>query len=265
MTGKPKGAHLVGSVPLPDAESVFRVCAEHLGDRLHRVTDGETGPRLDWIVWQLHRFMADPQFEVIPPGPQLRLAEPSDRLERRCLDRRLRFRRAGGRGKRRLVLELFSDLQAAGDLPSHWRFQVSLPTPFAPISAFVVSGLELTLEPAYEMAMQREVERIAAVVPHDKLAFQWDTAAEFGILEGVFPGYFEGDVRRGVLDRLIRYASWVPSDVQLGYHLLFGDEHEHFKQPVDAGKLADIVENAPCAGVNRPLTWIHLPVPRDPR
>ena len=27
MTGKPKGAHLVGSVPLPDAESVFHsVC-----------------------------------------------------------------------------------------------------------------------------------------------------------------------------------------------------------------------------------------------
>ena len=124
-------------------------------------------------------------------------------------------------------------------------------------------GLELTLEAAYETAMQREIERIAAVVPHDKLAFQWDTAAEFGILEEVFPPYFEGDVRQGVLDRLIRYASWVPADIELGYHLCYGDyEHEHFKQPVDAGKLVDIA-NALTAGVNRPLTWIHLPVPRD--
>ena len=159
--------------------------------------------------------------------------------------------------------ELFSDLQGSGDLPSQWRFQVSLPTPFAPISAFVVPGLELTLEAAYETAMQREIEQIAAVVPHDKVAFQWDTAAEFGILEGVFPPYFEGDVRQGVLDRLIRYASWVPPDIELGYHLCYGDyEHEHFKQPVDASKLADIA-NVLAAGVNRPLTWIHLPVPRD--
>ena len=26
MSGKPNGAHLVGSVPLPDAEAVFRAC-----------------------------------------------------------------------------------------------------------------------------------------------------------------------------------------------------------------------------------------------
>ena len=263
MTGKPKGAHLVGSVPLPDAESVFRACAEHLGDRLHRVTDGETGPRLDWIVWQLHRFMADPQFEVIPPGPRNYAPNPRIALRDGVTTDDFDFGALGYAESAVSSWELFSDLQAAGELPSHWRFQVSLPTPFAPISAFVVSGLELTLEPAYETAMQREVERIAAVVPHDKLAFQWDTAAEFGILEGVFPGYFEGDVRQGVLDRLIRYASWVPSDIQLGYHLCYGDfEHEHFKQPVDAGKLADIA-NALSAGVNRPLTWIHLPVPRD--
>ena len=49
---------------------MFRASAEHLGDRLRRVPDGETGPRLDWIVWQLHRFVADPQFEMIPPGPR---------------------------------------------------------------------------------------------------------------------------------------------------------------------------------------------------
>jgi hypothetical protein len=111
--------------------------------------------------------------------------------------------------------------------------------------------------------MQREIEQIAAVVPHDRLAFQWDTAVEFGILEEVFPPYFPGDARQGVLERLVRYASWVPADIELGYHLCYGDfEHAHFKQPVDTGRLVDIA-NALSAGVNRPLTWIHLPVPRD--
>jgi hypothetical protein len=50
------GAHLVGSVPLASAETVFETVAEQLGDRLRRLPDGETGPRSDWIVWQLPVF-----------------------------------------------------------------------------------------------------------------------------------------------------------------------------------------------------------------
>ena len=225
--------------------------------------DGETGPRLDWIVWQLHRFMADPQFEVIPPGPRNYAPNPRIAVREGTGTDAVDFGALGYAESAVSSWELFADLQAKGDLPSHWRFQVSLPTPFAPMSAFVVPGLELTLEAAYETAMQREIEQIAAVVPHEKLAFQWDTAVEFGILEEVFPPYFPGDARQGVLERLIRYASWVPADIELGYHLCYGDaEHAHFKQPADASKLADVA-NALSAGVDRPLTWIHLPVPRD--
>lgn len=46
------GAQLVGSVPLANAETVFRTLSAGLGDRLRRLPDGETGPRADWIVWQ---------------------------------------------------------------------------------------------------------------------------------------------------------------------------------------------------------------------
>jgi len=38
------GAHLVGSVPLPDAEAVFRAVSA-LGADLRRLPDGETGVR----------------------------------------------------------------------------------------------------------------------------------------------------------------------------------------------------------------------------
>ena len=37
----PKGALLVGSVPLADSEQVFRAAVEILGDRLRRVPDGD--------------------------------------------------------------------------------------------------------------------------------------------------------------------------------------------------------------------------------
>jgi hypothetical protein len=48
----PVGAHLVGSVPLPEVEAVFVIAASALGDRLRRLPDGEPGARADWILWQ---------------------------------------------------------------------------------------------------------------------------------------------------------------------------------------------------------------------
>jgi hypothetical protein len=263
MADKPNGAHLVGSVPLPDAESVFRATAEHLGDRLRRVPDGETGARLDWIVWQLHRFMADPRFEVIPPGERNYAPNPRVAVKEGIAIDDVDFGTLGYAEAARESWAVFSRLQASGDIPASWRFQVSLPTPLAPIHAFVLPGQELALEPAYEAAMRRDVEEIASFVPHDKLAFQWDTAVELGILEEVFPAYWSGDAREGIIDRLVRYGSWVPEGVELGYHLCYGDfEHAHFKQPADTSKLVDLA-NALAARVARPISWIHLPVPRD--
>ena len=141
---------------------------------------------------------------------------------------------------------------------------MSLPTPLAPIHAFVVPGQELELEPQYETAMQREVDEISSLVPHDRLAFQWDTAVEFGIARERVSGVLPRRPRPGILERLARYASWVPDDVELGYHLCYGDaDHAHFKQPDDASKLVDIA-NAVAAALDRSLNWIHMPVPRDP-
>ena len=42
--------YLVGSVPLPDAASVFRTVGTALGSRLRRLPDGEAGARLDWVM-----------------------------------------------------------------------------------------------------------------------------------------------------------------------------------------------------------------------
>src|SRR2546428_2535669 len=63
------GVHLVGSVPLANAEDVFRTVAAQIGDRVRRIPDGETGPRCDWIVWQLPVFTSHTDLEVAPPGP----------------------------------------------------------------------------------------------------------------------------------------------------------------------------------------------------
>lgn len=49
---QPYGVHLVGSVPLANAEEVFRTTSSILGGRLRRIPDGETGVRSNWIGWQ---------------------------------------------------------------------------------------------------------------------------------------------------------------------------------------------------------------------
>src|SRR6516162_2384466 len=46
-----RGVHLVGSVPMADAEEVFGKVSDALGNRLKRLPDGETGARRDWITW----------------------------------------------------------------------------------------------------------------------------------------------------------------------------------------------------------------------
>ena len=72
------------------------------------------------------------------------------------------------------------------------------------------------------------------------------------------PAWF-GETRAGVLERLLRVSRHVPADVELGFHLCYGDDyHGHFTVPADAGKLVEVA-NALAAALYRPLNWIHLP------
>lgn len=256
------GAHLVGSVPAASAEVVFRSVAAEIGDRLRRIPDGETGPRSDWIVWQLPVFTSQPQLEVVPPGPNSWRPLPRVRLGEGVRPENAAFAALGYAEAAIASYRIFARLKRDGLIPVACRFQVCLPTPLAPICAFVVPEHQALLERAYEDRLLGELRLVLEAVPHDQLAIQWDTNFEFGMLEGVFPVWFE-DVKGGILERLLRLSRQAPPDVELGYHFCYGDvQHRHFKEPADAGKLVDVA-NALAASLGRPLNWIHLPVPRD--
>src|SRR5258708_9192626 len=62
---------LVGSIPLADAEAVFRMLASKLGTRAKRYPDGETGHRTNWIRWQRHVFERPPNFELQNQDPAM--------------------------------------------------------------------------------------------------------------------------------------------------------------------------------------------------
>jgi len=256
-----QGAHLVGSVPLASAEVVFQTVGAEIGDRLRRIPDGETGPRSDWIVWQLPVFTSQPQLEVVPPGPDSWRPLPRVRLGEGVRADSVVFEALGYAEAAIASYRVFARLKRDGLVPVACRFQVCLPTPLAPISAFVVPEHQGVLERGYEERLLAELQAILREVPHDQVSVQWDTNFEFGMLEGVFPVWFE-DVKGGILERLLRLSRQVPSDVELGYHFCYGDvQHRHFKEPADAGKLVEVA-NALAASLGRPLNWIHMPVPR---
>jgi hypothetical protein len=257
-----QGAHLNGSVPLQNSEAVFREVSSSLGDRLHRLPDGETGVRSNWIGFQSGVFDATGQFDLVAPDPKayapLPLFTPREGVD----PRQIRLGRLGYADAAKASYEIFAALKREGKIKPGVRFQVSLPTPLAPVAAFVTPAAVVAVEPVYEAALLGELDEIVASVPHDELAIQWDAAVEFGMLEGVWPVAFK-DVRKEVLDRLVRIGNRVAADVELGYHLCYGDAgHRHFIEPADTSKLVDIA-NAVTAALNRPVQWISLPVPRN--
>ncbi len=243
------GAHLVGSVPLADPETVFRAVAGALGPHLDRIPDGETGERKNWIAWQ---------YGVLASAPGLVPFATGDRgYLRRQLVRCVappEFGSLGYAGAARVSFTIFDRLQREGVIPPHVRFQVSLPTPLAPITVFVQLEDRARVEPAYEQRMLAEVTEIAAAIPHDRLAIQWDVAVEVGLLEHAFPSDVD---EQGIRERLSRIARAVPADVALGFHLCYGDfGHQHFMNPRDAEVLVRLANTLP-----RPLDFLHLPVP----
>jgi SAM-dependent methyltransferase len=254
------GLHLVGSVPLGSAEEVFRRTAQALGDRLRRIPDGETGPRSDWILWQYPVFSSRPQFEVGPPGDATYRTLPKLLLSSGSASD-VTFDSLGYAETAIASYRLFARLKRDSAIPPHCRFQVSLPTPLAPVSAFVAPEFQAALEPVYEAALLGELAQILAVIPADQLSIQWDARVEFAMLEGFTPAWFS-EIRGGVLERLLRLARHVPSGVELGFHLCYGDEaHGHFVELQDCRKLVEVA-NALSASLSRALNWVHVPVPR---
>ena len=77
------GVHLIGSVAMDDAESVFRAVAGELGPWLKRIPDGETGERHRWIYWQREMLMRHRAMEIDPEAALFDLVQWDGKLIRR--------------------------------------------------------------------------------------------------------------------------------------------------------------------------------------
>ncbi|MGH3540887.1 MAG: hypothetical protein ACRDTO_00705 [Mycobacterium sp.] len=136
------GAHLVGGLKAPNATSALRTTSRVLGRHVHAVTDGETGSRDQWILWQLPKLLAVPGISAgegtksMPAGtdpvydgvfPNLTIAPSVTALAARYL---------GYADAAEDSYLVFQRLREIGVIPRGVKFQVSLPTPYATVVMF---------------------------------------------------------------------------------------------------------------------------------
>jgi len=259
--------HFVGSIPLPDAETVFRTLSSATGSHLLRLPDGETGIRKSWIRFLQDVLAENPAIELAKDVPPFKFTQwdgkvvreiPRLRLKPGAKPRAEEFK-TGYADMAIASWGLFERLQKAGAIPAGVKFQVSIPTPIAPTYNNMVPADRPGLLPALTQHFIGEVEKIAKAIPNDRLAIQWDVCQEVLAWEGY---YDKGpiDFRTEAIDVLTKIGDAVPAQIELGYHLCYGSPaDEHMVLPKDSGLMVEMT-NAIVAHVKRPIQFFHLPV-----
>ena len=242
------GAHLIGSVPLSDAETVFRTVAGELGPFLARIPDGETGNRHRWIWWQREMLLSHPAMELDPDTPPFELHQWDGALIRTT--DWLRFRTGvdpatvtfdtGYAAAARDSYAVFRRLRDTGEIPAGVRFQVCLPTPMASGYMYVSPGSLAAYLPAYERALLAALREIVGAIPHPDLSIQWDVCQEVLVFEHYFPHS-------------------PPSYKDLCYG---SPRDEHVVMPKDAAIMVELTQGL-LARLRRPMDFLHIPVPKD--
>ena len=266
----PRDVHLVGSMPGANAAEVFERVSAALGQRLQRIPDGETGERQDWIVW-LERVFAD--------SPALEQSDEVFRLHATATPR-IRYRLRPGRTAADVTFDNlfyadiaersyqdFARLKRAGKIPAHCRFQVDLVPAHSVIWLFLTDSLHAPVDPIYNTALKREIDKIAARLPHGEIAIQFDVAsAVFARLERNDASSYGRDKAATLAtfsNILIDLGNHVPRDIELMFHFCYGDSnHRHVVEPTDMSDMVAMA-NRLGQGMGRSIELIHMPVPRN--
>jgi hypothetical protein len=266
----PRNVHLVGSVPMADASEVFESVSSALGPRSKRLPDGETGARGDWITWLEPVFAENPAF--VKSGEFFQVHATGTGRERYTLKQGfapqdVHFANLFYADIAARSYADFKRLKDTGGIPAGTRFQVDLVPAHSVIWLFLVEGLHAPIDPVYNDALIREIDKIAAAIPHDELAIQFDIAsAVFARLqrnEASGYGRSKAQMQETFAKIAVGLGNRVPVGIDLLYHLCYGDSnHRHVIEPTDMGDMVEFA-NRVSRQIARPIQLIHIPVPRN--
>jgi methionine synthase II (cobalamin-independent) len=259
--------HFVGSIPLPDSETVFRTLSKATGPHLTRLPDGETGIRKSWIRFLQDVLSGNSAIEFAKDMPPFKFTQWDGKVIREIPRLRVKpgatIDPAGfDTGYAAMAIEswkVFERMQKAGEIPAGVKFQISIPTPIAPTYNNMVPGDRQKMLTALVPHFLGEVQKIADALPNDRIAIQWDVCQEVLAWEG----YYDNgpvDFKTETIDVLRKIGDGVPEPVELGYHLCYGSPaDEHMVLPKDMAIMVEMT-NAIVASVKRSIQFIHMPV-----
>jgi hypothetical protein len=256
------GAHLVGGIKAESAEEAMRTVGGTLGKHIYAITDGETGPRKGWVLWQMDKLAA---IDGITMGgiEETQGGRQTVQIPKLVVDgslTELPGRALGYADAALASYEIFVRLRNEGVIPAGVKFQVSLPTPLVAVVSFVDEKQQDRFYPIYAAAMAAEAADIIKAIPADDLMLQFDVAGEIALLCGAFPAppgeLGDKDFILGELRKLLALA---PKGVEHGVHLCYGDfGHTHFAVPQDLSLLVELAN-----GIGDAADFIHMPVDRE--
>lgn len=260
----PRPVHLVGSVPLTSAADVFEAVGCHLGALIPRVPDGETGERLQFIGWQEKIIQSAVGLQPAGEWQVAGKRTVTYGLAPNTTAADVKLGPLGYAKAAEASFQTFMRLRAAGKLPAATRMQVSLPTPLTVMIKYAARDSLRALWPVYERQMLNELSEILRAVPADSLAIQWDVAPEVHtVLEQPDSELTKLVTRPDLVAAIVRITDSVPEDVQVGWHLCYGDPgHKHIVEPRDMAIMVSLANDLSSA-TRRDVNWVHMPVPRD--
>ena len=263
---------LIGSIPLHDADAVLDAVADTIGARLASVPDGETGVRSNWIGWQHAVFALQDALEQGTEKERAYQLNPPYRFAPGKSAADIDFGELGFAREAIKSYAAFAARRAAGRFAHDARFQVCLPTPFAPAFAFCAYDIQGDLRLRYSGRY------LSALRTRNADGDRCDPARHPGPRSchpvGCcdrnvdFRGAAPGAVPRRrptpwLIATLARLGNAVPDAITLGYHLCYGSMgNKHWKEPEDHGIYVSTA-NAISKGVNRQIDFFHVPVPVD--
>src|SRR5262249_55603257 len=184
---------LVGSLPFDTVEEAFTAAAQHIGDHVPGLPDGEVGPRKIWVgflplmVYSQNPTLLKPETFTPPRQPERRGSPkffPSPPLWRvqpgAAPD-------LGGVGYGPIALEsyrVFRRLRDAGTIPANVRFQVTFPGTSSAVDFFFEPGDWPVMRRAYHTSVHRAIEMLLEQVPAEDLQIQFDVCFHMIYLAG---------------------------------------------------------------------------------
>lgn len=255
---------MVGGMPNPEVEDVFRSLAEHLGPVLTRMPDGE---RMGWLtkVWQSHA--ENPSLKE--DGAALLNGQKSLAVRTFCLcdgasADDLKLGPYGYAESAKKSYEVFRRLKESGVIGKDVRFQMTLAGPGTTTYSVKVDPEQLL--PRAAEALSGEIAKIVDAIPAEELTIQLDIAMEAEHEEYIrAPDSFDTPVHEHfhwtqaqMADAVASVANRIPPEVELGFHVCTIWHHDPAGGQ-DNEVVADTV-NALIERIKRPITYFHIPI-----